>query len=121
MTTYCHVYGSSSEGYIQFDMGAEKQVQTLYIAQGHHMGSREIDVWEVYIFSNTPAAASVTNHRGNGNHCFTGYLEGFKACTKSITGRYIVIPVTSTDLRISELLAYDATLIDVTYDRCINM
>ena len=61
------------------------------------------------------------NFSGTYNHCFTGYLEGFKSCTQSISGRYIVIPLINSPLRISELLAYDAPLVDVTLDRYEDM
>ena len=113
MTTYCYVH-ASGDGYIQFDMGAEKQVQTLYIAQGHDREGGSKSDWEVYVFNNVPSPGDVASYSGSSNHCFTGYLEGFKSCTQSISGRYIVIPVHDNGLRISELLAYDAPLVDVT-------
>ena len=117
MTTFCYAAG---DGYIQFDMGAVKQVQTIYIAQGHNRGDGDIGSWEVYVFSSVPSPDDVTSYSGSSNHCFTGYLEGFKSCTQSISGQYIVIP-TNESLRISELLAYDAPLVDVTLDRYENM
>ena len=102
-------------------MGAIKQVQTIYIAQGHSNQNGSIGGWEVYVFDNPPAAGNVTSHSGSTNHCFTGYLEGFMPCTQSISGQYIIIPVRTKSLRISELLAFDAPLIDVTFDRYEDM
>ena len=86
MTTYCSVYpGSGGNGFIQFDMGAEKQVQSLYIAQGHGkydtIDEYTKNDWEVFVFNNTPAAGNLSSHSGTANHCFTGYLEGFVSCT----------------------------------------
>ena len=122
MTTYCKVKNDSgTDGYIQFDMGAESQVQTLYIAQGHDVHGGTLNTWEVYVFNSVPGPGNVASYSGSSNHCFTGYLEGFKSCTQSISGRYIVIPVPGVPLRISELLAYDAPLVDVTLDGYGNM
>ena len=122
MTTTCKVYsGGAGDGYIQFDMGAVKQVQTLYIAQGHDSDGGDIGTWEVYIFTNVPFPGNVASYSGTSDHCFTGYLEGFKSCNQPISGQYIVIRVPSASLRISELLAYDASLVDVTIYGYDNM
>ena len=91
-------------------------MQTIYIAQGHGETGGDIDSWQVYVFSSRPAAIDVTDSTLSVNLCFTGYLEGLKMCSSSMTGRYIIIPVREEEgtLRISELLAYDAPLINIT-------
>ena len=115
MTTYCEV-APSSDGVIIFDMIAEQQVQTIYIAQGHGEIGGNINGWQVYVFSYISAATNPAAFEDTANFCFTGYLEGLNMCSTSITGQYIVIPVREAQgtLRISELLAYDAPLINIT-------